>query len=99
VAFAVTREGRGGALPAAAAYSRLVRAGVDDVRAQALRLFRTRQGAEAFLHAPCAALDGVPIELAEGGRAAAVLFYLERLERFASPGARGEWVPGYRPGS
>jgi hypothetical protein len=70
---------------------------IEDVRARALRLFRTRQSAEAFLQAPCTALDGVPIELAAGGRAASVLFYLERLELRASRVRRTEWVPGYRP--
>ncbi len=74
-----------------------MRTTVADVCAQALRLFRTEQSANAFLHAPCAALDGVPIELAMSGRAAEVLFYLERLEDMAPPQAPGEGVPGYRP--
>ena len=80
-------------------YNPDVGASVDEVRAQALRLFRTRQSAEAFLHAPCAALDGVPLDLATRGRASAVLFYLQRLERFAAAEARSDWVPGYRPAS
>lgn len=73
-----------------------MRATIEDVRAQALRLFRTEQSANAFLTAPCSALDGVPIELAENGRAAEVLFYLERLEVFAPPRGPVHWVPGYR---
>ncbi len=73
-----------------------MRTTVEDVCAQALRLFRTEQSANAFLHAPCAALGGVPIELAMGGRAAEVLFYLDRLERAAPAGGRRDWVPGYR---
>lgn len=74
-----------------------MRTTVEDVCAQARRLFRTEQGAEAFLRAPCAALGGVPIELATSGRAAEVLFYLERLEAFAPAAALEEGVPGYRP--
>ncbi len=73
-----------------------MRATIEDVRAQALRLFRTEQSANAFLHAPCAALDGVPLELALSGRAAEVLFYLERLERRAPAEMPGDTVPGYR---
>ncbi len=73
-----------------------MRATIDDVRAQALRLFRTEQGADAFLTAPCSALDGVPIELARSGRSAEVLFYLERLERRAPAEMPGDTVPGYR---
>lgn len=72
---------------------------LEHVRTQALRLFRTEQGASAFLDAHCAALDGVPRELASSGRAAAVLFYLERLERFAPAEGQGDRVPGYRPAS
>ena len=72
-------------------------ASLEDVRAQALRLFRTEQGANAFLDTHCTALDGVPRELASNGRAAAVLFYLERLERFAPAERPADRVPGYRP--
>ena len=69
---------------------------IGDVRALALRLFRTEQSASAFLNAPCSALDGIPIELARSGRAAEVFFYLDRLERRAPPGTPEDWVPGYR---
>ncbi len=74
-----------------------MRATIEDVRARALHLFRTEQGADAFLNAPCRALDGVPIELARSGRSAEVLFYLDRLEQRAPPDASGDRVPGYRP--
>jgi len=70
-------------------------ASLEDVRAQALRLFRTEQSASAFLDAHCAALDGVPRELVASGRAAEVLFYLERLEHFAPAERQGDRVPGY----
>jgi hypothetical protein len=73
-----------------------MRASLEDVRAQALRLFRTEQSATAFLSAHCLALDGVPIELAMSGRAAEVLFYLERLENFAPARPPVDRVPGYQ---
>jgi hypothetical protein len=90
------RPRRAGLLRSRQAYDPCVRRTIDDVRAQALRLFRTEQGASAFLHAPCSALDGVPLELAMSGRAAEVLFYLERLESFAPARPPIDWVPGYR---
>ncbi len=74
-----------------------MRATVEDVCAQARRLFRTKQGADAFLNAPCVALDGVPLELATSGRAAEVLFYLERLENVAPAERPEDRVPGSRP--
>lgn len=67
---------------------------LEDVRAVARRVFRTEQSAEAFLRAPCVKLGGAPIDLAASGRATEVLFFLERLERFA-PATPGQ-VPGYR---
>ncbi len=69
---------------------------LDDVRARATHLFRTEQGAEAFLSLPCAALHGVPAELARHGRADEVLAYLLRLEAAAPPEALESWVPGSR---
>jgi hypothetical protein len=69
---------------------------IEDVRAQALRLFRTEQSANAFLNVACTALGGVPAELATHGRALEVLFYLECLEDAAPPGKPEDRVPGYR---
>lgn len=69
---------------------------IEDVRARALRIFRTEQSANAFLGVACAALGGVPAELATHGHALEVLFYLECLENAAPPGRPGDRVPGYR---
>ena len=74
-----------------------MRATIENVHARARNLFRTDQSASAFLSAPCSALGGVPLELARNGRAAEVLFYLDRLVDRAPADPPLEWVPGYRP--
>jgi hypothetical protein len=70
---------------------------MEDVSARARHLFRTEQGANAFLNTPCIALGGVPAELARRGRAKEVLFYLGCLESAAPPERPEDWVLGYRP--
>lgn len=77
-------------------YDAHVSATIEDVRARALRLFRTEQSANAFLDLACTALGGVPAELAAHGHALEVLFYLECLEHVAPPGKPLDRVPGYR---
>jgi hypothetical protein len=60
-------------------------AGRDELRAAAARIFRSDQAAEAFLSLHCPALGGVPAKLAEAGRGAEVLRFLETLARDAPP--------------
>lgn len=49
----------------------------------AMRIFRTRQAADAFLTLPCPALGGTPTELVRSGRENEVLAFLDKLEREA----------------
>ena len=58
---------------------------MDEVRAAAQRVFRTRQAVDAFLTLPCPALGGKPEELVEAGRETEVLAFLDRLEHEAPP--------------
>ncbi len=58
---------------------------MDEVRAAAVRVFRTRQAVDAFLTLPCPALGGKPEKLVEAGRENEVLAFLDRLEREAPP--------------
>lgn len=67
-----------------------------EIRARAKHLFRTEQGAEAFLNLPCSALQGVPVELAARGHADEVVAYLVRLEHTAPPRLQRESIPGSR---
>ncbi len=91
------RAGTGRASRRSPTYDSLVGAGIEEVVARARHLFRTEQSANAFLHARCKALGGVPAELAAQGRAEWVLAFLRRLED-AAPAERPEdMVPGYRP--
>jgi hypothetical protein len=69
---------------------------IEEVRARARHLFRTDQSATAFLNLPCAALRGVPAELAEHGRVDEVITYLVRLECEAPPEALEDRLPGGR---
>ncbi len=55
----------------------------DAVRAAAMRLFRTKQAADAFLTLPCPALGGSPMALLDAGREKEVLAFLDKLEREA----------------
>ncbi len=55
----------------------------EQIRAAAMRVFRTRQAADAFLTLPCPALGAVPNELVKSGREGEVLAFLERLEHDA----------------
>jgi len=55
----------------------------DQIRASALRLFRTRQAADAFLTIPCRPLGASPLELLKAGRGAEVLSFLANLEEEA----------------
>lgn len=55
----------------------------DQVRAAALRLFRTEKAAEAFLEIKAPALGGAPLELVRAGRGGEVLAFLDKLEREA----------------
>ena len=55
------------------------------IREAALRVFRTRQAANAFMTLPCTALGGTPEELVRSGREDEVLVFLDRLEREAPP--------------
>jgi hypothetical protein len=54
-----------------------------EIEAAAMRVFRTRQAAMAFLTLPCPALGAVPSQLAQSGREDEVLAFLDRLEREA----------------
>jgi uncharacterized protein (DUF2384 family) len=49
----------------------------------AIRVFRTRQAAKAFLEVPSPKLGGSPAELIESGREDEVLALLDQLEREA----------------
>jgi hypothetical protein len=69
---------------------------IADVRARARHLFRTDQSASAFLNLPCAALRGVPAELAVHGRVDEVIAYLVRLECEAPPETLEDRLPGSR---
>jgi len=49
----------------------------------AMRVFRTRQAAHAFMTVPCPALGGAPKQLVESGREDEVLAFLAKLEHDA----------------
>jgi hypothetical protein len=55
----------------------------EEIRAAAMRVFRTKQAASAFLTLPCPALGASPEELVRSGRENEVLAFLDRLEREA----------------
>ncbi len=57
----------------------------DEIRAAAMRVFRTRQAADAFLTLPCPALGAAPAALVKSGRENEVLAFLDKLEREAPP--------------
>lgn len=71
-----------------------------------MRVFRTRQAANAFLSLPCPALGGAPLDLVRSGREHEVLAFLDKLEREAPPepssmarmfsGWLGRWGGGRR---
>jgi hypothetical protein len=48
-----------------------------------MRVFRTKQAADAFLTLPCPALGASPSELVESGRENEVLAFLDKLENEA----------------
>lgn len=58
------------------------------VREAAIRVFRTPQGADAFLTLRCPALGDTPRALVEAGRANEVLAFLDKLEHEAPPPPR-----------
>jgi hypothetical protein len=64
-----------------------VSASEDQIRAAAMRVFRTRQAADAFLTLPCPALGGAPNDLVKSGRDGEVLSFLDKLEHEAPPEA------------
>ncbi len=80
-----------------AAYHPAMSATIEDVRARAMHLFRTEEGASAFLNLHCRALGGVPAELAAHGGADQVLTFLFELEHAAPPDPLEDHVPGSHP--
>ena len=57
----------------------------------ALAVFRTEQGARAFLEMKNAQLGGVPVRLVEEGRGDEVVAYLAALREQAPPAEGGYW--------
>jgi hypothetical protein len=63
-------------------------ASIEQIRAAALKVFTSRQAADAFLELESPALGGVPLELVRAGRGDEVLAFLDRLAREAPPSFR-----------
>ncbi len=58
---------------------------IEEIRAAAEKVFRTSQAVDAFLSLRSPVLGDTPLALAESGRTAEVLAFLEKLEREAPP--------------
>lgn len=58
---------------------------LEAIRAAALKVFTSRQAADAFLRLDSPKLGGVPLELVEAGRGDEVLAFLEQLAQEAPP--------------